>query len=83
MRPGNKAWLALGGFVLGWNVSCEDGETLSEAADDWPRILAIAIVVAVGGHVANLIPERWDVLHRAHIGIRALHVRLPRHNPSS
>lgn len=72
LRPGNKAWIVLGLYVLGWDAFCRDGETLSEAADDWPPLWTTVVAFAVAGHVSNRIPPRWDAVHWAYLGIRAL-----------
>lgn len=76
MRAGTKGWIGLGGYVLVWNLCCPDGETLSEAADDWNPALATVLIYAVAHHVANRIDERIDVIHLAHLGIRAARRKL-------
>jgi hypothetical protein len=35
LRPGDKAWIALGVGVLSYDVLCSDGNTMSEAADSY------------------------------------------------
>lgn len=76
MRAGERAWLGLAGYVLAWNACCRDGETLSEAADDWHPILTTAGAFAIAAHIANRIPERVDIVHWAHLGIRAARRKL-------
>lgn len=76
MRAGNRAWLGLAGYVLAWNACCRDGETLSEAADDWNPVAASLGALIFGAHVANRVPERLDIIHWAHLGIRAARRKL-------
>lgn len=63
LQPSDKAWIALGVGVLGWNLTCEDGETLSEAADRWPMWLALPAAFAVAAHVSNAVPTNLDPIH--------------------
>lgn len=76
MRAGTKAWLAVLGIVVGTNSTCRDGDTMSEVADRWNPILTTFGAFAVAAHVSNRVPERFDVIHWAHLGIRALRRRL-------
>lgn len=66
MRPGDKAWLALGVGVLSYDALCGDGETMSETADAYMLSrpwLVRAIAFAVAAHVANAIPSQVDPIH--------------------
>lgn len=66
-NPAVVAWGVLGAGVVGFNILSSPGNTLSECADraiekhPLPTRLAIG---AVALHLANLIPERWDVIHQ-------------------
>lgn len=76
MRAGEKAWLAVLGIVVGTNTTCKDGDTMSEVADGWNETLTTLCAFAVAAHVSNRIPERLDIVHWAHVGIRAARRRL-------
>ena len=68
-RQGEAAWIALFGGVLTWNLFCRPGHMLSEAADRHPWI-ARGAGAAIYLHVANLIPQRVDPIHRAFAAVR-------------
>jgi hypothetical protein len=77
LRPGDKAWIALGAGIIAYNIITEEGETFSEAVDralnsDDPRVrrLARAGIVAVAAHLANLVPPRADIIHWSFVGAR-------------
>lgn len=62
----NRAWLILAAGVIGYDLWCKPGETLSEGADKWilkhPWLARLGLgVVAV--HVANLVPAKADPIH--------------------
>lgn len=78
MRAGDRAWLAVGGIVVVCNTTCKDGDTMSEVADDWNPILTTLLAFAFAAHVANRVPVRFDVIHWAHLGIRAARRRFGR-----
>ncbi|MCH9731631.1 MAG: hypothetical protein K0U84_18475 [Actinomycetia bacterium] len=79
MRAGTKGWLALLGVIVGTNTACKDGDTMSEVADKW-MARCPWLVRAVGAliflHVTNSIPPSIDVIHGAHLGIRAARRKL-------
>lgn len=63
----NQAWAVLVTCVVVYDVLCRDGETLSEGADRWIRRhpwLARLAVGVVAFHVANLLPQKADPIHR-------------------
>lgn len=64
---GEHAWVALALLVLGYEVCARDGELMSEAVDRFiekrPGLTRLVVVV-VAAHLLNLIPERFDPLHR-------------------
>lgn len=69
-RPSTVAWGILGAGVLVYDVLCPTGETLSEGVDrametKRGKVAAMAGIAVVAGHLANLIPEDYDPLHRA------------------
>jgi len=68
LRPGNIAWIALGGAVLAYEAAAasrRDWELLSEAVDRYraarpaPTLLAIWYVA---GHLARVWPRQLDPL---------------------
>lgn len=65
---GEHAWIALALFVIGYDAVATDGELLSEAVDRFiekrPGITRL-IVAIVAAHLLNLIPDRFDPMHRA------------------
>jgi hypothetical protein len=75
MRPADRAWLALAGGIAMYEFAAVEGELLSEAADRY--MLAhpwwtSAVVVAVGMHLRNAVPDRCDPLHWLFVGKRRL-----------
>lgn len=67
MRHSDMAWIALGVGVLAYDALCEEGDTMSEAVDRYmlrhPWLVRV-IASAVTAHVCNMVPPRWDVVHR-------------------
>jgi hypothetical protein len=62
------ATAALGASVLAYDLLCEPGGTFSEVADKAIDRHPIATRVAIGAvalHVANMIPERYDIVTQA------------------
>ena len=54
-------------FVIGYDAFCKPGETLSEGADRWIEKhpwLARIVMAVIAAHVANVIPQRTDPIHR-------------------
>lgn len=81
MRPSEKAWLAIAGFVVGYNLLARDGEMLSEKADDWDANrpwLTRTIITLVAVHLANAVPPPLDPIHWVFLVSRAVsrHPRL-------
>ncbi len=64
MRPADCAWAILGASVLAYEIAADD--LLSDAADramvahPW---ITRAAVAAVGLHLCNAVPDRYDPLH--------------------
>lgn len=66
MSPADRAWLALAGGVLAWDLACPRGETLSEACTRWRIQRPVATYAGIGYvvlHLLDLLPERIDLLH--------------------
>ena len=66
MKSSDKAWIALGGYVIIWNLIAEDGDLLSEAVDRYMishpwRTRAIIALVAI--HLSNSVPPSCDPIH--------------------
>lgn len=68
-KPAAIAWGALIGGIAAYDYLCPQGETLSEGADralESPvgKVLTMGAIGAVALHLTNLIPERYDIVHR-------------------
>lgn len=75
LRPADRAWLALAGGVVVYELAAVEGELLSEAADRymlahpwWTRVVAFSVAV----HLCNMVPDRCDPLHWVFVGKRRL-----------
>lgn len=65
MINAKQAWGLLAAGVVIYEVTCDDGELLSEQADRWlvsNPILTRAVIAAVALHLANLLPWYADPL---------------------
>ncbi len=84
-RPAARAWCALGVGVVGYDVACPAGETLSEGADRFigrHPYLARALVAVVALHVANTIPPSCDPIHRLFVAAHdAVNIKAPGESP--
>jgi hypothetical protein len=73
MQPADRAWLTLAVGVIAWDVTCCEGDTLSEACDRYmlhhPWIVR-GLAFALAAHVCNLVPPRFDVIHGSFVAIR-------------
>lgn len=81
MTPADKAWVTLGAGILAYDMLAPPGETLSEGADRYMlrhRWLVRGVACALTGHVCNLVPARYDVIHLAFSAMRHLIRRCPR-----
>lgn len=68
MHPSDKAWIVLGAGVLAWDISCSDGDTLSEACDRYMLRhpwLVRGLSFALAAHVCNLVKPSCDPIHWA------------------
>lgn len=67
MRASDRAWIALATGVVAYDVLAPPQQTLSDGADRYmlshPWITR-AVALAVAGHVCNLVPDRFDVIHQ-------------------
>lgn len=65
LRPGDKAWIALGAGVLVYELAALPEELMSEAADRYmlthPWLVRSAAFI-VAAHVANFVPAQCDPL---------------------
>lgn len=71
--PSDRAWIVLGASILAWDVTCSDGQTLSEAADRYllrHPWLVRCVAFAVAAHLSNTVPDRWDVVHWLFVSTR-------------
>lgn len=75
LRPGDKAWIALGIGVATYEGLALPDELMSEAADRYmlrhPWLVRF-IAFALAAHVCNAIPARYDVVHWLFVGKQAL-----------
>lgn len=63
MRAAERAWVALGVGVLGYELLARDGELLSHQVDRWLEkhpVLTTAAVALTAAHLLNLLPPRVD-----------------------
>lgn len=70
MRYANKAWIGLGIYIAAVELLAPQGETLSEAMDDWllrhpGKALSYMAVALTAAHLVNLLPQRYDPIHQA------------------
>lgn len=73
MTPADRAWLTLGTGILAYDLLAPPGETLSEGADRYMlrhRWLVRGVAFALTAHVCNLIPNRFDPIHRLFLTAR-------------
>ncbi|MUL65807.1 hypothetical protein BOO86_15130 [Mycobacterium sp. CBMA 234] len=59
------AWVILTAGVLSYEISCKDGQLLSEGVDEWlisRPILTRAAIAAMALHLGNAVPKRYDVV---------------------
>nr|WP_165965028.1 hypothetical protein [Mycobacterium eburneum] len=64
-----RGWLALAGFVAGWDATCEPGQMLTDGARRHPVATWIGVLL-VGGHLTETLPPRLDLLHGAALLLR-------------
>lgn len=74
MRHGDWAWLVLAGGVCAYEAyaGLRQRELLSCAMDryiDAHPLITRATVAAVSLHISNIIPEKFDVVHVAFLGV--------------
>jgi hypothetical protein len=75
MTSADRAWVVLGLGVLGYDVFCEPGETMSEGADRYMLrhpwlVRGVAFILAA--HVCNMAPSRYDPLHLGFVALRRI-----------
>jgi len=61
------AWLAIAASAVTYNLTARNDEMLSEEADRWVAAHPVAArlaITALAAHIANLIPTRFDPIHR-------------------
>lgn len=68
LEPADKAWIAIGVGVLGFDVLCGEGGTLSEACDRYMQHhpwLVRTVAFLLAAHVCNVVKPEWDPVHWA------------------
>jgi len=86
MRPGDKAWIALAAGVVAWDVSCLEGEMLSEASHRYAKhhpVLAAVVVFSVASHLINRLPKSVDPIHGIGLVLREIRWTLQHCRPRS
>lgn len=67
MKAADRAWIGLAAYVVAYDLVASPEQTLSDGADRYmlshPWITR-AVAAAVAGHVCNLVPDRFDVIHQ-------------------
>ncbi len=64
---GEHAWLFVLASVVGYEALAVDGELMSETIDKLlvtHPVLTRALIVVVAAHLINLLPQRFDPVHR-------------------
>lgn len=75
LTSADRAWITLGVGVLGYDICCAEGQTLSEGADammlrhPW-LVRGVAFVLAA--HVCNLVKSDYDPLHWGFVALRRI-----------
>lgn len=76
MRTSTKAWAALGGAVVVYDVFAPEGETLSEGFDSWlegpGKTFAAVSTVLVAMHLLNLLDAKYDPVSWMFVGMKVL-----------
>lgn len=73
MRPADRAWIALATGVVAYDVLAPPQQTLSEGADRYMKHhpwITRGVAFALAGHVCNLLPDRYDVIHQLFKAVR-------------
>jgi hypothetical protein len=68
-----QAWAMLAAGVLAYEISCNEGELLSEGVDDWlaaKPLLTRAVIAALALHLGNAVPPQLDPISLGVHGIR-------------
>lgn len=67
LKPSDVAWLTLAAGVVVYESQAAEGELLSNAVDRYllrhPWLVRF-VIFATAAHLANAIPDRWDIYHR-------------------
>jgi hypothetical protein len=74
MRSADWAWIALGVYVVAYDVLASPEQTLSEGADRYMLThpwTTRAVALAVAGHVCNLVKPEYDPIHLLFARVRA------------
>lgn len=83
LRPSDRAWCAIGVFVVVYNLAAKEGETLSEGADRYMlshRWITRGVAFALVSHVCNMMSPRFDIIHLAFSAARSWEKRLLAHS---
>ncbi len=67
LQPSDWAWVSLVTGIATYEVRCKHGQYMSDASSRYRRaqpILWPAVICLVAGHLLEVIPERFDPIHR-------------------
>jgi hypothetical protein len=81
MQSRDRAWCALVGGFLVYDLFAREGQTLSEGFDHYiqarPRVTRI-VTISLVAHLINLVPERYDPLSRTYLLLKRRKVKWDR-----
>lgn len=81
MQSRDRAWCALVGGFLAYDLCAREGQTLSEGFDSYiqarPRVSRAVVLVFVA-HLINLVPDRYDPLSRIYLLLKRRKVKWDR-----
>jgi hypothetical protein len=70
LQPSTKAWIVLASGVVTYDLFAPSGQTLSEGVDRFldhspvAKAITLGAIAVTAGHLSNLIPEKYDPIHR-------------------
>jgi hypothetical protein len=70
-----QAWGLLAAGVFSYEISCREGELLSECVDKWlvsKPMLTRIVIAALALHLANAVPARYDLVSLGFLLVRRL-----------
>lgn len=78
IHPADKAWIALGTYVVAYDLLASPEQTLSDGADRYmlrhPWVTR-GVAFAVAAHCCNLVRPEFDPIHLLFAGLRGCKIR--------